>query len=46
MGLETRCRIGFVLVGRKITITLTGETLEECVAKGHSITSAVEPGCE
>jgi len=38
-----------VLVGRKITeitATIIGESLEECVANGHFITSAVEPRCE
>ena len=35
-----------MLVGRKITATIIGETLEECVAKGYFITSAMEPGCE
>jgi len=34
------------MVGRKITAMITGETLEECVANRHFITSAVEPGCE
>ena len=33
-----------MLGGRKNTATLIGETLEESVARGHSITSSVEPG--
>jgi hypothetical protein len=40
--------VGIILGTRKITVILAGETREGCMAMGgggHSVSSAVDPGC-